>query len=97
MAVDKPDDFDNYALGDLNGYEALLGNADNFKKVYKALGIEHFYKHPALTIGATVKNLFEAKLCAEIGVNYLAKNEINYLKDKFLAPVSAKFYAKIQT
>lgn len=90
MAVDRSDDFDNYALGDLYCFDALVGNAENFRKVYQALGIEHLFKEPALTIGATVKNLFEAKLSQELGVNYQVRDEMNYLRSNFLSPVSAK-------
>jgi hypothetical protein len=90
MAIDRPEDFDNYALGDLYVFDALVGNAENFRKVYQALGVEHLFKYPALTIGATVKNLFEAKLCSELGVNYLVRDEVNYLRENFLSPTSAK-------
>ena len=90
MAVDRAEEFDNYSLGDLFVFDALVGNAENFRKVYQALGIEHLFKEPALTIGATVKNLFEAKLSQELGVNYQVRDEMNYLRSNFLSPVSAK-------
>lgn len=97
MAVKRPVDFDNYSLGDLSCFDALVGNAENFKTVYQALGIEQSFKPPALTIGATVKNIFEAKLCDVLNIEYGKKSNdlpeeftLNYLRENFLSPVSAK-------
>lgn len=55
---EKPDEFDRYSLGDLNPFDNLMNNAENFKKIYEALGLKEFYKEPELTIGATTKDLF---------------------------------------
>ena len=52
--------FRNYALGDLAVYDALSNNAHLFKHIYEVLGVNAYYKIPALTIGATVSNLFRA-------------------------------------
>lgn len=60
MYTDRPDDFDNYALGDLYNHNALLGNMDNFSKIYDALGLTKYYTPPRLTIGATVARMVEA-------------------------------------
>lgn len=60
MYSDRPEDFDNYALGDLYNYNALQGNADNFHKIYEALEIDEYYTPPRLTIGATISRLIES-------------------------------------
>lgn len=64
----KFEEFDNYALGDLAVYEILNNNAQLFRKVYRSLGIENYYKPPKLTIGSTVRDLFHAKLCDRLGI-----------------------------
>lgn len=58
---EDPENFDKYALGDLEVYKALSNNAELFKEIWRSLGIEAYYKPPKLTIGSTVKTLFEAK------------------------------------
>ena len=67
--TERPDDFDNYALGDLYNYDALIGNSDRFREIYKALGIEEFFEDPRLTIGATVKNILTSKLLKHFGLS----------------------------
>ena len=62
MYTDRPDEFDDYALGDLYNYEALLGNAKNFEIVYKSLGISKYYTDPKFTIGSTISNLFSSTI-----------------------------------
>jgi len=64
----NPDDFDAYSLGDLNVYEALANNANNFKNIWESLEIGEFYEPPKLTIGATVRDIFQAKVCKEFGL-----------------------------
>lgn len=64
----KPEEFDNYALGDLAVYEILNNNAQLFRKVYVSLGIEKYYKHPKLTIGSTVRDLFHGILCNRLSI-----------------------------
>jgi hypothetical protein len=91
MAIDRPKDFDDYALGDLYVFDALVGNAENFKTVYQALGVAEYYKEPALTIGATIKNLFEAKLAKNLGLNYHDKDQMEFLRSNFLTVASAKY------
>jgi hypothetical protein len=86
MYFNRPDDFDNYALGDLYCYDALAANADNFKAIYKALGIETLVESPKLTIGSTVKNLFSAKLQNELELD---DKTFKTFSDKFLKTVSA--------
>ncbi len=59
MYINRPEDFDNYALGDLYNYEALIGNVENFYKVYESLDIAEHFTPPRLTIGATVSRIVE--------------------------------------
>ena len=65
---DKPIEFDNYALGDLEVYRILANNAELFRKVYRSLGVESYYQAPRLTIGSTVKDLFKASLYNKLGI-----------------------------
>lgn len=62
MYLQRSEDFDNYALGDLYNYNALLGNAENFKHIYDTLGIEKYYNPPRFTIGSTVARIVEASI-----------------------------------
>lgn len=66
---DRPEDFDNYALGDLYNYEALKGNADSFQSIYDSLGIGVFFEVPRLTIGATVAHMTESCLQDYLGIS----------------------------
>ncbi|MGI0483490.1 hypothetical protein ACN4EE_22250, partial [Geminocystis sp. CENA526] len=58
----KPDDFDNYSLGDLEIYKILVNNAELFKQIYSSLQLDDYYKIPSLTMGKTSEQLFTAKL-----------------------------------
>jgi len=62
MYIERPIDFDLYSIGDLWNYKALLMNAENFKLIYKSLGLEDYFTLPRLTIGATVANMIEASI-----------------------------------
>jgi hypothetical protein len=62
MYIQRPEDFDNYALGDLYNYNALLGNMDNFYKIYDSLGLAKYHSPPRFTIGATVSRIIEAAI-----------------------------------
>jgi hypothetical protein len=62
MYMTRGDDFDNYALGDLYNHNALMGNAENFLKIYQSLGIEDYYSPPRLTIGSTVSKIIEGSI-----------------------------------
>lgn len=62
MYLKRPDDFDNYALGDLYNYTALLGNMENFKLIYESLKLEKYFQPPKLTIGSTVSKIIEASI-----------------------------------
>lgn len=76
MYTSRPADFDAYALGDLNLYEALEGNARMFSYVWQALGLGHRYTRPKLTIGSTVRDLFEAALTNLFGAEADVKEVI---------------------
>ena len=65
----KPVEFDNYALGDLEVYQILAKNSELFKRVYKSLEIENYFQVPKLTIGSTVRDLFKGVLYKELGVS----------------------------
>jgi len=62
MYIERPIAFDLYCTGDLWNYKALLMNAENFKLIYKSLGLEDYFTLPRLTIGATVANIIEASI-----------------------------------
>ncbi|WP_029630613.1 hypothetical protein [[Scytonema hofmanni] UTEX B 1581] len=62
MYLKRPDDFDNYALGDLYNHNALLGNMENFYKIYQSLGLSKYHTPPRLTIGATESRMIEAAI-----------------------------------
>jgi hypothetical protein len=82
MYTEHPDDFDNYALGDLYNYQALMGDIDKFQDIYRILGLEDYFTPPRLTIGSTTSKIFESainKICGGIPgdksyINALAKH-----------------------
>jgi hypothetical protein len=65
---DKPIDFDNYALGDLEVYNILERNSELFKRVYKSLDIEDYFIEPKLTTGSTVRDFFKGVLYKSVGI-----------------------------
>lgn len=69
MYLERPQDFDDYALGDLFNYDLLMFNHAKFSEVYKELGLEQWYSEPRLTIGSTVSKLFEASIGKLFGVD----------------------------
>lgn len=73
MYIDRPEDFDNYALGDLYNYDALVGHSEMFKTIYETLGVNDLYEVPRLTIGSTVNTLFTACLTKATGITDLKK------------------------
>lgn len=66
---ENPVDFDAYSLGDLMVYEVLYNNSHNFKKIWNSLEIGEYFQPPRLTIGATIRDIFVAKVCKEFGLN----------------------------
>ncbi len=62
MYSEFPETFDDYALGDLYNYQALMGNMDKFQDIYRLLGLEDYFTPPRLTIGSTVSKIFESSI-----------------------------------
>jgi hypothetical protein len=62
MYIERAIHFDLYSTGDLSNYKALLMNAENFKLIYKSLGLENYFTPPRFTIGATVAKMIEASI-----------------------------------
>jgi hypothetical protein len=65
----KSQAFDDYAMGDLKVYDALLGFADNMRVVWDDLDISDYFKIPDPTIGSTVVKLFESKVLKTFDVS----------------------------
>lgn len=85
-----PEDFDEYALGDLKVYDALKGNAENMREVWCDLGIESYYKPPKLSIGSTVASLFEGKIYDLFDVKPDLTKTREFKKDEFFEPLTGK-------
>lgn len=62
MYVNRSEEFDNYALGDLYNHSALLGNIEKMKVVYDSLDLTEYIEQPRLTIGATVSRIVRSSL-----------------------------------
>lgn len=100
-AINRPDDFENYALGDLYVYDLLKANAKNFRKIYKDLGLNDYYTAPSLTIGSTIQKLFLPPLLKYCDIPSLPdnKNSSEYKRIKglheelqsFVIPASAEY------
>lgn len=88
---EKPQDFDNYSLGDLEVYKALANNAILFKEIWKSLEIEEYYRIPSLTIGSTVAHIFEAKLYKLFNISPENKEAQKDLLDKLCNKTSAEY------
>lgn len=72
----KPEDFDNYALGDLYNHKALVGNMSNFGLIYKSLDIQDYFEPPRLTIGATVARILRSSMLKHLGLGIEDKNRV---------------------
>ena len=77
MYLERPEDFDNYALGDLYNYKALLGNMSNFQLIYNSLGLGKYFELPKLTIGSTVSKILESAIKNLFGVGLDDKDIIS--------------------
>jgi hypothetical protein len=75
IALQHPNEFKLYAEGDLKVYDILVNNKQQMEKIYQGMGLE-MKKAPKLTIGGTVKDLFEAALEKNLLGN-LSEDEIN--------------------
>lgn len=69
-------DFDNYALGDLYNYPALLGNMSKFQTIYNSLDISNYFEPPRLTIGATVARIVRSSMLKSLGLEIKDKNKV---------------------
>jgi hypothetical protein len=104
MAIERYKDFENYALGDLEVYEALNNYYEKWKIVYEKLGLVAYYQCPKLTIGGTVKDLFEAALAAKLDIQPTDEDEkpiwrepLNEIIEQFIKPASANDLRQFST
>jgi len=74
--INRAEDFDNYALGDLQCYEALIGNMSKFKTIYDSLDIASYFEPPRLTIGATVARIVRSSMLKQLGLEIKDKNQV---------------------
>jgi hypothetical protein len=94
IALQYPEEFKLYAEGDLEVYEILTNNKLQMEKVYQGMGLE-MKKAPKLTIGGTVKDLFEAalekKLLGNLSEDEIAKNDCSIKKviENFISEATA--------
>jgi hypothetical protein len=90
MAVERAKHFEEYALGDLDVYEILKKFDEQWRLVYEKLGLTQYYREPKLTIGGTVKDLFEAALANYFKVNPKKWNKtLEEIVNNFIQPGSA--------
>lgn len=88
---ERPEDFDEYSLGDLKVYDALYQNAENMRVIWNDLGIGDYYDLPKLSIGATVSELFKHKLYQLFDVTPdQAKLISGKERDAFFEPITHK-------
>jgi len=76
MYRERPEDFDNYSLGDLYNYDCLMGNQEKFNFLYKTFSIGNYIEPPRLTIGATVERFVKSIALHLFGIDMDAKKEI---------------------
>lgn len=68
---ERPEDFDNYALGDLCVYDILTGFHNNVRRIFEEVGLLNYFKpgeSVRMTIGATVEKLFKAALMSKMNI-----------------------------
>ena len=99
MYQKRTDDFDAYALGDLNVYDVLLANAKLFETIYAELGIQDYYQPPKLTVGATVRDIFQAKLLQHFNINPqdVSKKDIREKVDLMCSSANASLLKEMVT
>jgi hypothetical protein len=104
MAIERFRDFENYALGDLEVYEALNSYYEQWKIVYEKLGLADYFQCPKLTIGGTVKDLFEAALAATLKIQPIDndgqpiwREPLNEVIEQFIKPTSANDLRQFST
>jgi len=90
MVIERAKDFEEYALGDLGVYDILEKFDEQWRLVYKKLGLTPYYREPKLTIGGTVKDLFEAALANYFRVDSKKWNDtLKEIINNFIQPGSA--------
>jgi len=103
MSIERPTDFENYALGDLEVFEALENYDKQWQLVYEKLELSEYYQTPKLTIGGTVKDLFESSLASILGIVNDDENDISWqnkiteIIEKYIQPSSADSLRKYTT
>lgn len=104
MAIERFKDFKNYALGDLEVYEALDKYQEQWKIVYEKLGLADYFQCPKLTIGGTVKDLFEAALAKKLEILPIDsetriswRDNLKEIVDRFIKPTSANDLRQFST
>ena len=104
MAIERFTDFENYALGDLEVYEALNSYYEQWKIVYEKLDLADYFQCPKLTIGGTVKDLFEAALAAKLEIQAtddegqsIWRTPLNEIIEQFIKPASANDLRQFST
>ena len=69
MVIERAKDNHDYIFGDLDVYEILEKFNEKWHIVYKLLDLNDYYREPQLTIGSTIKQLFEATFGKYFGLN----------------------------
>lgn len=92
--IERPVEFDNYALGDLYNHQALVGNAAIFNKIYNSLNIVEGYTLPRLTIGSTISKLLTTGINSACGFMPL---EDKGLINAFCKPASVEGLEHLKT
>jgi hypothetical protein len=90
MAVERAKEFEEYSMGDLGVYNILKKFDEQWRLVYEKLGLTSYYREPKLTIGGTVKDLFEAALANYFRVDSKKWNDtLKEIINNFIQPGSA--------
>lgn len=102
IALQYPEEFRKYSLGDLKVYDILVANYSQIGTVRAGVGIvEETTPQPKLTIGGTVKDVFVGALREKMTNNLVDENgtaldekarttAIKSIVDKFIAPSTAQ-------
>lgn len=85
-----PDRFIDYAIGDVQDlYEGICALTEKFKRIYKQLGLEHYYTLPKPTTGSTVHEMIRASL-------YKMFEGVFAGKDEYLTKVEKHVMDKVE-
>ena len=90
MVIERAKEFEDYAMGDLGVYDILKKFNEQWRLVYEKLGLTPYYREPKLTIGGTVKDLFEAALANYFQITPEKWNKsLTEIINNFIQPGSA--------